>query len=104
MIKYTNMISRNWTGLAKKERAQEYIAHLNNETFPKIRAINGFISARILHREISEGIEFLIITEWESVEAIKQFAGEQYHVAMVPPLVREIMLTYDQEVKHYELK
>lgn len=97
------MISRHWIGIAKKERAEEYILHLQNDTFKKIKNIEGCISARILQREVKEGIEFLIITEWESIEAIKQFAGEQFNIAVVPQLVKEIMIKYEHEVKHYSV-
>jgi len=95
------MISRHWTGIAKRERADEYIFHLQNDTFKKIKNIDGFISSKILQREVEEGIEFLIITEWESIEAIKKFAGEQFNIAVVPQLVKEIMIRYDHEVRHY---
>ena len=97
------MISRHWTGLAKKERADEYISHLKNDTFKQIAAINGFISARILKRELQEGIEFLIITEWDTLDAIKQFAGTNYETAVVPELVGSIMIKYDEKVSHYEV-
>jgi len=97
------MISRHWTGLAKRERADEYIAHLQNDTFKKLEKISGFISASILKRDLTEGIEFLIITEWETFDAIKQFASIDFNIAVVPALVRDIMVSYDQEVRHYEI-
>jgi len=96
------MISRHWTGLAKKERANEYTTHLQNDTFKKIKTINGFISARILKREVKEGIEFLIITEWKTLDSIKQFAGANIDSAVVPKLVQDIMIKYDENVLHYE--
>jgi len=97
------MIARHWTGLAKKERADEYILHLQNDTFKKIGAINGFISSKILYRELPEGTEFLVITEWENIEAIKEFAGNDFNIAVVPQLVKEIMIRYEHEVKHYKI-
>jgi len=97
------MIARHWTGLAQKERANEYIAHLQNDTFKQIAAIDGFISAGILKRELAEGTEFLIITEWQTLAAIKQFAGADHDTAVVPALVREIMISYDDKVRHYEV-
>jgi heme-degrading monooxygenase HmoA len=97
------MISRHWTGLARKERANDYIAHLQSDTFRQIEKINGFISASILKRDLPEGVEFLIITEWESLDAIKQFAGANYSAAVVPALVEEMMIYYDKEVRHYEV-
>lgn len=95
------MIERHWKGVAKRERAKEYIAHLQTETFPQIAAIPGFLSAKILKRDIQEGIEFLIITEWQDINAIKQFAGSDIEIPVVPELVQDIMLSYDKIVRHY---
>lgn len=105
MYLYKNlcMIARHWKGIAHRHRAAEYIAHLRNDTFAKLNTLNGFRGASILQRETETGVEFLIITEWESIEAVKQFAGEQYETAVVPPLVQEIMISYDTVVPHYEV-
>lgn len=97
------MISRHWMGLAKKETANEYVAHLQNDTFQKIRTINGFLSAQILKREVEEGVEFLIITEWKTLDAIRQFAGANFDTAVVPKLVQDIMIKYDEQARHYEV-
>jgi len=97
------MIARHWKGLAKKERAADYIKHLKSETFEKLNHINGFVKASILSREIEAGIEFLIITEWIDIEALKQFAGESYESAVVPQVAREMMVSYDQVASHYEI-
>jgi heme-degrading monooxygenase HmoA len=65
--------------------------------------MDGFISASILQREIVEGIEFLIVTRWTSLEAIKKFSGEEVDRAVVPAVVRAMMLRYDDRVAHYEV-
>ncbi|MGZ3538207.1 MAG: antibiotic biosynthesis monooxygenase family protein, partial [Thermodesulfobacteriota bacterium] len=64
-----------------------YIHHLRNETFPGLARIEGFIKASILKRPIGEGTEFLIVTTWQSIEAIRNFAGESATTAVVPPPV-----------------
>jgi heme-degrading monooxygenase HmoA len=97
------MIERHWKGIAKTERANEYIAHLQNNTFKEIAAIDGFVSASILKRPVNEGIEFLIITEWKTPDAIKQFAGSNIEIAVVPKLVQDMMIRYDDSVTHYEI-
>jgi hypothetical protein len=97
------MISRNWTGLCRKERANDYIQHLQEDTFPIIKKIEGFIKASILKREVAEGVEFLIVTEWESLNSIKQFAGNNYETAVVPDIVKGMMIRYDENVRHYEI-
>jgi heme-degrading monooxygenase HmoA len=97
------MIERHWKGVAKREKAKEYVEHLQNDTFKQLTNINGFISAKILERDLDKGIEFLIITVWESVDAIKQFSGSNIEMAVVPEQVHEMMLTYGNTVQHYKI-
>ena len=97
------MISRHWGGLAKPTAADRYVEHLQGETFPKLARIPGFVSASILRRHISVGVEFLIVTRWHSIEAIPQFAGEDPQVAVVPERVQAMMIDYDRKVRHYEV-
>jgi heme-degrading monooxygenase HmoA len=97
------LISRNWRGLVLSEEADNYILHLRQETFPQLARIAGFVSASILRRETARGVEFLIQTLWESMDAIRQFAGESVQVAVVPPVAQAMMIEYDREVVHYEI-
>jgi hypothetical protein len=96
-------IARHWTGLAKKDKAQDYINHLRHDTFKKLGSIEGFINASILQRETEEGVEFVVLTEWKSIEAIKKFAGENFGTAVVPHVAQEMMVRFDDQVKHYEI-
>ncbi|MBE7366204.1 antibiotic biosynthesis monooxygenase family protein [Ramlibacter pallidus] len=97
------MISRQWRGLAKSSRADAYVEHLHAETFPAIRALPGFQGASILRRALPEGVEFLVVTQWASLEAIRAFAGDAVDVAVVPEKVQEMMVDYDRVVRHYEV-
>jgi heme-degrading monooxygenase HmoA len=96
------MITRNWTGVVKPERADDYLAHLQNDTLKKLSAIKGFVNASILQRVVTDGIEFLVVTYWDTMDAIREFAGEAADIAVVPPLVQEMMVRYDPVVRHYE--
>lgn len=96
------MIARHWKGLAKSERADDYIRYLQEETFPKLTDIDGFVYASIMKRETERGIEFLVISHWQSLEAIQEFSGEA-NVAVVSPDVQEMMVEYDREVQLYEI-
>ena len=97
------MISRQWRGLCKPEHAAAYIEHLQNETFPAVRRISGFVGASILRRRTDRGTEFLIVTQWSSIEAIREFAGAEPETAVVPPNVQGMMIEYDYMVRHYEM-
>ena len=97
------MISRQWRGLARSDAAMAYQHHLQTETFPALRRIEGFVDATILKRPVATGIEFLIVTRWEAMEAIAKFAGADPELAVVPAEVRQMMLEYDAKVRHYEV-
>jgi heme-degrading monooxygenase HmoA len=97
------MMSRHWRGVAKPGEANNYIAHLKTDTFPKLSQIDGFVEASILTRSLGQGTEFLIVTVWESMEAIKRFAGADADVAVVPEVVQAMMIEYDKQVIHYEI-
>jgi hypothetical protein len=97
------MISRQWHGLARADRAQDYIRHLRTETFPALREIPGFVDASILSRTLATGVEFQIVTRWDSIDAIVKFAGPDCEGSVVPPPVVEMMIEYDPRAKHFEV-
>jgi heme-degrading monooxygenase HmoA len=94
------MISRQWCGIARAPEADRYVAHLKAETFAQLAVIPGFVAASILRRSVADGVEFRIMTTWESIEAICKFAGEHVERAVVPENVQQMMITYDQTVHH----
>ncbi|HKX44991.1 MAG TPA: antibiotic biosynthesis monooxygenase [Burkholderiaceae bacterium] len=97
------MISRQWRGLAKAAFADAYVEHLQTETFPAIRQLPGFVSASILRRPVPTGVEFLVVTHWASVDAIRAFSGADAEVAVVPRKVHDMMVDYDRVVRHFEV-
>jgi heme-degrading monooxygenase HmoA len=97
------MISRHWKGIAKREDADRYVAHLKNDTFPRLASLSGFIRATVLRREVANGTEFQVITLWESLQAIEAFAGVAVEEAVVPSSVAAMMVEYDRKAVHYEV-
>ena len=97
------MISRHWKGIARPGRADEYIRHLETETVPQLKRLPGFVDISILRRDAGAGTEFQIVTRWTSLDAIAAFAGHDVTVAVVPPNVRDLMISYDPEVVHYDI-
>jgi heme-degrading monooxygenase HmoA len=97
------LILRQWRGLARSERAQDYIRHLRTETFPALEEIPGFVDASILSRTLATGVEFQIVTRWDSIDAIVKFAGADPEVSVVPAQVVEMMIEYDPRAQHFEV-
>lgn len=97
------MISRKWKGLAYKENKEDYINHLENNVFPKLKENDGFVSCSIQYREVGEGLEFLVISVWKSIDHIKAFTGEDISIAYVPREIREWFIWWDQHVAHFTI-
>ena len=97
------MIERHWKGISRPLEATNYIHHLQMETFPALVKIAGFIRSSILFGPVEKGTEFLIITVWESPDAIRQFGGTDAEQAVVPAVVQEMMVEWEERAAHYEV-
>ena len=96
-------IARHWRGIVRAEAAGEYLEHLRGETFPALSQLRGFLSASIQRRDVPLGVEFLVITNWESIEAIRAFAGSDVEQAVVPQVARHLMVEFETHARHYEV-
>jgi heme-degrading monooxygenase HmoA len=96
-------IARHWTGVVKPGLENDYIEHLQGETFPLLTRLPGFVNASILRRRAGEGTEFRIVTVWRSLDAIRAFAGADLEAAVVPPAAAAMMVRYDRRAVHYEI-
>ena len=96
------MIVRIWRGLAHRASETEYVEHLRAQTLPQLSRMSGYLGASVLKRNGLRGTEFLVVTRWESTDAIRQFAGDDVEVAVVPSEVGRMMIEHDARATHYE--
>jgi heme-degrading monooxygenase HmoA len=96
------MIVRVWRGRVGKQNERAYIEHLTGHLFPAFRTIDGFLGGLLLKDPRGDGVDFMVITRWGSMEAIRRFAGADVTRAVVEPAAQEILIEYDRVVKHYE--
>jgi heme-degrading monooxygenase HmoA len=68
-----------------------------------LRTLAGFVGASILRRTLAEGVEFVIVTTWQSLDSIRAFAGPNAETAVVPANVHAMMIDYDRVARHYEV-
>ncbi len=97
------MICRYWRGLVRSDCPNAYIEHLRSQTFPHLARIPGFRGVSLMKRELSTGVEFVVQTRWDSLDAIAAFAGADAEVAVVPEEARRLMVEYDARARHYEV-
>jgi antibiotic biosynthesis monooxygenase (ABM) superfamily enzyme len=96
------MISRIWHGWTKPENADAYEALLRETIFPWIERVDGYRGAFLLRRDAGGEIEFVTITRFDSLDAVKAFAGEDYETAVVLPEADALLSRYDARSAHYE--
>ncbi len=97
------MLARLWHGITLASKADEYVAYLNKTGVEDYQATEGNLGVQLLRRIEGGQAHFLIITFWESVEAIKKFAGEEYEKARYYPEDQNFLLEFEEKVIHYEV-
>ena len=100
------MISRVWHGWTTPENADAYEALLKTEIFTGIknRKIAGYRGIHLFRRNLVQEVEFATIMWFDSIEAIRAFAGEDYEISVVPPKARALLSRFDERSQHYEVK
>jgi heme-degrading monooxygenase HmoA len=100
------MISRIWHGRTTPGNADKYEALLEEEIFVGIqnRHIRGFKGIQLLRREVGEEVEFVTIMVFDSLDAVREFAGEEFEVAVVPEKARTVLSHFDERSQHDEIK
>ena len=100
------MISRIWHGYTTPENADLYENLLKNEIIValKDREIPGFREIQVFRRELGKEVEFVTVMWFESVEAVRTFAGEDYEAAYVPEEAQRILSHFDDRSQHYEVR
>lgn len=95
------MIVRQWSCEIKPEETKNYESFLREKIIPELEKIEGFQDASILRKLNSN--DYMFISNWNSLEAIKEFAGDDVAVAVVTEEAQKMMLQFDKEVIHYQI-
>lgn len=100
------MISRIWHGWTMVDNADAYEALLKTEIFTGIqsRQITGYRGIQLFRRELGDEVEFVTVMWFDSLEAVRAFAGEDYEAAVVPPKARVLLSRFDARSQHYEVR
>ncbi len=98
------MISRIWHGWTARENADAYEDLLRSEILPGIadRGISGYRGAHLLRRDVPEEVEFVTILWFDSIEAVREFAGPDFEHSVVPEKARRLLARFDARSQHYE--
>ena len=97
------MIVRMWFGRAHPDTAGSYAEHVTQRVLPSIATIPGHRGALVLRRDAGRETEFAVLTMWDSLDAVKTFAGPQPDIAVVEPAAKALLSTFDDTVRHFEV-
>ena len=96
------MITRLWRGWTRAEHADAYRRFLLDELFPSMASIDGFRSADVLTRADGDEVAFVTLTRFDSLSAIKAFAGAEYETPVLEPRALELLSRFDQTAEHFD--
>jgi heme-degrading monooxygenase HmoA len=97
------MIARVWVARTTVAHAPAYADHFQQHVLAALHSVDGYVGAKLLEREIAAGVELVVMTFWQSLDAIRQFAGPEFERAVVSAEIIPLLLEYDRSVKHYEI-
>jgi len=100
------MIIRLWHGWTTKANAHAYERLLTGTVLPGIAAkgIQGYRGVELLRREAGSEVEFITLLRFESMDAVRQLAGDDVGKAYVPEPARTLLERFDERATHYELR
>lgn len=97
------MIMRMWRAQSTAEKVDEYVRHATKKVFPALRAIEGHRGTYLLRRTVGDTVELVVQTFWESMHAVRKFAGVEPNRAVVEPEARAVLTSFDDSVTHFEV-
>jgi heme-degrading monooxygenase HmoA len=97
------MIARIWSAQTTPEQAPAYIEHLSTQVLPAVRQVDGFAGLLLLQRPDAGAVEILVVTYWESLDAVRGFAGDDLEQAVVAAEAAAVLTRFDSRVRHYQV-
>jgi hypothetical protein len=97
------VIARTWRGATALANADGYIDHLRERTLPVLSHIPGYRGGYVMRHTSGSRVEFMVVTLWESLDAIRAFAGADPGAAVVPPEARALLASFDDRAVHWDV-
>jgi heme-degrading monooxygenase HmoA len=98
------MVERIWSARSEtRDNGAAYAEHFRRVVLAEVAAVPGYRGARLLQRDLRGGVEVVVITRWESMAAIRGFAGDEIERAVVHDEAAALFSDYDHTVRHFEV-
>jgi len=101
----SNKIIRTWRGWTTIKNGPIYKDMLTNEVFPQVKqkGVTGLEKVSISTRHHENEVEFFLVLQFDCLESVKVFAGENYETAYIPENAKCVLLRYELTAQHYNL-
>lgn len=96
-------VLRMWKARSTPSKSGEYVQHATSKVFPALRSIDGHRGAYLLRRAVDGAVELMVLTLWESMAAVRKFAGSTPEKAVVEPEAAAVLTSFDDTVTHFEI-
>ena len=96
------VITRIWHGRTRSIHADTYLNYVGETGIREYRSIPGNLSAKILRRKEGDVCHFWTFTEWDNMDSIRRFAGDDFEKAKYYPMDKEYLLEFEEKVIHCE--
>lgn len=97
------MIARIWRGTTDASKGEEYVDYLEATGLREYRETPGNRGALVLRRYVDGKAEFVLVTFWESFDAVRAFAGPDFGKAVYYPKDKDFLHEFEPHVEHYEV-
>ncbi|HKR66469.1 MAG TPA: antibiotic biosynthesis monooxygenase [Thermoanaerobaculia bacterium] len=97
------MIARVWRASALAQNVAAYAQHLRENVFTALQSLEGYCGAQLLTRDDGDRTQIIVMTLWESREAITRFAGDDIERAVIAPEAIALLAEYERTVQHYDV-
>lgn len=97
------MVVRFWSARTTQVRLPDYLSHFQAHVLPRLKAVDGFLEARVLSQSDGVVVQFIVETLWASMEAVDRFAGPDREAAVVADEALHLLTSYDRRVRHYNV-
>jgi heme-degrading monooxygenase HmoA len=97
------MIARIWTAEASPTNGQAYAAHFASHVVPAVQSVPGYAGSLLLTQRAGGAVRIQVITFWESLDAVRGFAGPDVTAAVVADDARRLLTSFETSVRHFDV-
>ena len=98
------MILRTWKARTSAEKEDAYLEQVRTVALPYLKKYSGYRGSQFYKRRIGGGaLEILVLTCWDSYNAVDEFSGGETRVKWIPPEIAERLESWDDNAEHFEL-